>query len=244
MPKFSIVTVAYNSAGTIRQTIESLLGQTYDDFEYIIVDGLSTDGTVDIVRSYAQSFADKKVPYRVISEKDTGIYDAMNKGIRMAAGELIGLINSDDWYEPQALATVSKAYETTPFDVYYTNLRIHVRGMTVIKSSKLDTFPSTRHWNHPTTFIRKSVYDRHLYACERFYADWDLVLRLRKAGYRFVVGQEILANFRYGGISTEKDFRNALKRIAARYDAYRANGYSRLYLFECIAMETAKYLIS
>ena len=244
MPKFSIITVAYNSAKTIRQTIESVLGQTYTDLEYIIVDGLSGDGTAAIAREYAPGFADKGMPYRVISEKDSGIFDAMNKGIRLASGELVGLINSDDWYEPYALETVTRAYETVPFDVFYASLRLHIRDRTLIKRSKWDRLPSTRNWNHPTTFIRKSVYEVHKYACKNDYDDWDLMLRLRKQGYCFVIGEEVLANFRYGGLSTKKDITRIPKRIADRYEIYRANGYSRLYWLECVAVELAKYIIS
>ena len=101
----SIITVAYNSEKCIRKAIESVLNQTYPHIEYTIVDGLSKDNTVAVAKEYEEKFQEKGYTYRIVSEKDNGIYDAMNKGIRMATGELIGMINSDDWYEPIAVET-------------------------------------------------------------------------------------------------------------------------------------------
>ena len=91
--KVSIITVCSNSAATIRDAIDSVLGQTYADIEYIVVDGASTDGTVDILREYEEEIA------RIISEPDGGIYDALNKGISFATGDIVGILNSDDFYE-------------------------------------------------------------------------------------------------------------------------------------------------
>ena len=104
----SIVTVCYNSEKTIRKTIESVLAQTYGQVEYIIVDGASTDNTVAVAREYEEQFRQKGYTYRIVSEKDRGIYDAMNKGLALASGELIGIINSDDWYEPDAVKTAAE----------------------------------------------------------------------------------------------------------------------------------------
>ena len=239
----SIVTIAYNSEHTIAQTIESVLGQTYPHIEYYIIDGLSTDGTVALAQSYAPQFAAKDIRYTIISEKDNGIYDAMNKGIALCNGEIIGLINSDDWYEPDAVETVVKTYAKQPFDVYYADLRIHMPdGSSWIKHAKLGKFQTTRHWNHPTTFMRKQVYQQHQYGTEGLHDDWELILRLKKAGRRFVVENKVLANFRFGGASNARSLKMAKMRIGQRYRAYRKNGYSRLYWFECVLMEAAKFI--
>lgn len=101
-PLISIVTVSFNSEKTIRQTIESVLNQTYTNIEYNIVDGASTDRTVEIATQYKDDFEAKGIKYIITSEKDKGIYDAMNKGIARSHGEIVGLINSDDWYETDA----------------------------------------------------------------------------------------------------------------------------------------------
>ena len=104
--KFSIITVCFNSEKTIERTIRSVLNQTFSDYEYIIVDGASKDDTMKIVKSYEDKF-DGRLHY--ISEPDKGIYDAMNKGIRLAQGEIIGIVNSDDWLEDDSLMNVQQA---------------------------------------------------------------------------------------------------------------------------------------
>ena len=101
--KVSIITICFNSEAVIRKTIESVLNQTYTDIEYIIIDGASKDKTVEIAESYRLSLEGKGITFNVYSEPDKGIYDAMNKGINKATGELVGLINSGDWYEPSMI---------------------------------------------------------------------------------------------------------------------------------------------
>ena len=98
--KVSVITPCFNSEKTIRKTLDSVLNQTYNNYEYIIVDGKSTDGTLKIIEEYKTKFGEK---LKFISEKDTGIYDAMNKGIAMASGDIIGIVNSDDFYCLDAL---------------------------------------------------------------------------------------------------------------------------------------------
>ncbi|WP_418965060.1 glycosyltransferase, partial [Cetobacterium sp.] len=102
----SIVTVAYNSSKTIEKTIESVLNQSYKNIEYIIVDGESKDNTLEIIKKFQKNFENRGIKYKFISEKDNGIYDAMNKGISMCQGELVGMINSDDWYELDAVQNI------------------------------------------------------------------------------------------------------------------------------------------
>ena len=254
----SIITVCYNSEATIRKTIESVLAQTCPPMEYIIVDGSSSDGTLAVVQGFAEQFADANIDLRIVSEPDNGIYDAMNKGIRMARGQLVGIINSDDWYEPIALETAVKAMAEEPYDLFYADINlIRANGSILVKRSRLDRFPSSRHWNHPTTFITKQTYETDasgLYIAETFpegeillktvYDDFDLILRLRKAGKRIAIRNVVLANFRTGGASNEKSLKKCVNRLKARYGYYRRNGYSRLYIFECVAMEIAKFILA
>ncbi len=242
----SIITVAYNSEHCIRKAIESVLNQTYANVEYLIIDGQSTDNTVAIAKEYQNAFQEKGYSYRIFSEKDNGIYDAMNKGIRLATGDLIGLINSDDWYEPIAVETAVNAYKESPYDLFYADLNlIRADGSVIVKRSRLDRFPSSRHWNHPTTFITKQTYDEMgLYRCQTIYDDFDLILRLRRAGKKVCIKNVILANFRTGGVSNEKSLKKCLQRCKYRYQYYRNNNYSPLYIIECVAMEFAKLILS
>ena len=242
----TVITVCRNSEATIRDTLESVLAQTHPHIEYLIIDGHSGDRTLEIASGYKEAFSRKGYAYRIISEPDRGIYDAMNKGIALATGDLIGIINSDDWYEPQAVQRAVEEYARRPYDIFYADLNL-VRGdgSVLVKRSRRDRFPSSRHWNHPTTFIPRKVYAQlGGYRCQTLYDDFDLMLRLRRAGKRSVIRSEVLANFRTGGISTGKSIRQCLHRMRARYRCYRNNGYSRLYFLECAAMETAKMILS
>lgn len=243
-PLISIVTITYNSEKTLSQTIKSVLNQTYSNIQYIIKDGQSTDKTLEIARSYNEAFQRKGIEYCILSEKDDGIYEAMNYGIAHAKGEIVGLINSDDWYEINAIERVVDTYLETHFDVFYADLRILKKEKTIIKTSKFRRYVTSRDWNHPTTFIRNEIYEKYHYRTECIYDDFDLILRLRKAGYCFVVLNEVLANFRFGGVSNEKQLSKAIGRMKLRYQYYRRNGYSRFYILECVVMEMTKYLFA
>ena len=247
-PLITIITVSRNSAATIRQTIESVLHQTYPKVQYLIIDGASSDETVAIAETYREQMGQKGYRYQILSEPDHGIYDAMNKGIRMAEGELIGIINSDDWYEENALQVAAETWLKTKYDMFYADIRIWMQDQQgqwkekMIKHSRYRKLVVSRDWNHPTTFITREVYSKYQYKMESLHDDWDLVLRIRKAGYKIVIENQVLANFRFGGASNEKDIRKCIARGKARYRIYRNNGYSRWYFFECIAIEAVKWL--
>ena len=127
-PLVSITTATYNSEKTLARTIESVLNQTYAPLEYLIVDGLSKDRTISIARDYEEQFKKRGISYTIISEADKGMYDAINKGIRRANGVLIGNINSDDWYEPDAVERIVEKYLETQFDFLYGDLNIVLAG--------------------------------------------------------------------------------------------------------------------
>lgn len=242
----SIITVSFNSENTIRSTIESVLSQTYPCVEYIIVDGASTDNTVSVAREYQSRFDEKGYQYRIISEKDKGIYDAMNKGINMARGDIIGIINSDDWYEPLAVETAVNTYKKSTYDMFYASINlVKESGKTIVKRSKYDKFPTSRHWNHPTSFVTKKTYEElGAFRCEGIHDDFDFLLRVKKAGKKIVIGDEVLANFRTGGTSNDKSIKKCIRRCKDRYKCYRNNKYSRLYMFECVLMEISKFILS
>lgn len=241
----SVVTISYNSEATIRQTIESVLNQSVSCKEYFVIDGLSTDRTMEIADGYREKFAVRGVDYRIVSEKDHGLYDAMNKGIAMTSGAVVGLINSDDWYEKDAVETVIRQYEKEPFDMMYADLNMiqneRIRG---VKHARLRThYITTRDWNHPTTFIRRELYERYRYPCRSVYDDLDVLLKIRKNNHKVVIVNRVLANYRLGGRSNEKSFGAALERMRIKYRIYRENGYSRLYFLEAFFMEIGKWLL-
>jgi len=198
---------------------------------------------MDIVKEYQEKFKKKGMAYRYVSEPDADMYDAMNKGIHMASGELIGIINSDDWYEPNAVECAVQHYNQQPYDLFYADLRIIGSKGSFIKKAKDSRWITSRYWNHPTTFIPKAVYQKYPYKNENIHDDWDLILRIRKDGARVCVENQVLANFRRNGISHEKGLKKAMERAKMKYKIYRDNGYSRWYVVECYGMEMAKLVV-
>lgn len=242
--KVSIITVTFNSAATIRRAMESVLEQSLPAYEYFIIDGQSNDNTVEIAKSYADDFTAKGIRLCVVSEKDNGIYDAMNKGIRMASGDIIGMINSDDYYESCAIETVVESYKEEPFDLFYADLRmLRPDGSSFVKHSRNRTYATSRDWNHPTTFITKEIYNKYQYSTKTIHDDYDLILRIKKDGARTKVVNKVIANFMMNGVSHEKSIKKAWARVKVKYGIYRQNGYSPLYFFECFMVEVLKLII-
>lgn len=244
-PTVSIITVTYNSEKTLRHTIESVLAQTYTKIEYWIIDGASSDHTVEIAEAYRPKLQAKGIRYHILSEPDSGIYDAMNKGIRHATGEIIGIINSDDWYEPEAVQTAVETFQHTACDLMYANIRMYkADGSSFVKKARTRKFQTSRDWNHPTTFVRSECYKEHPFRQLGIHDDYGFFLQMRKLGKRIVTVDKVLADFHMGGASNHKDLKAAKKRIRDRYlYCYRINGYSRWYLIECVAIEAAKFLL-
>ena len=243
-PSVSIITVTYNSEATLKRTMDSVLMQTVPPLEYLIVDGCSKDKTLDIAKGMRGEFEDKGIALKIISEPDEGIYDAMNKGIAAASGDIIGMINSDDWYEPCAVETVVNAYKEEAFDIFYADLRMHMpSGATFVKKSRYRKYATSRDWNHPTTFITSKMYGRFKYRNDTIHDDYDLILRLRKAGAKTTVKNVVLADFTMNGTSHERSFKKAMERVKIKYGIYRDNGYSPLYFLECFMVEMAKLIV-
>ena len=203
IPLVSVITVAYNSVSTIEQTIKSVINQTYKNIEYIIIDGGSTDGTQDIVEKYKNNIS------QFISGKDNGIYDAMNKGIGLANGEIIGIINSDDWYEADAVENVVNAFAiNSEAGIVYGNV-FYVEENKKQKLKVPDNLKTLWYQMaipHSTIFIKNSVYKKFgLFDLEyKIAADYELIVRLYSKGVAFKYLNHVLANFRFGGISQRK----------------------------------------
>lgn len=198
----SIITPCFNSGNTIEKTILSVLNQTYDNIEYIIIDGQSQDNTLNIINKYMEHFGER---IKVVSEPDGGIYDAMNKGILLAKGSLIGIVNSDDYYETSTVELAVKKLSGDPYQVIYGLLRCLNKGKEASVVMYNHEFINERMITHPTCFITKRTYeDFGLYDCKyKSSADYELMLRLNKTGkVVFHSIYEIMSNFEVGGISS------------------------------------------
>lgn len=246
--KISVITIAYQAEEYITRTIKSILAQESGDYEleYIIVDGASTDRTISIAESYRKEVEQKGIEYRIISEKDQGIYDAMNKGIRLACGDIIGILNSGDTYEPCALSEVAKAFAGGDCELMFANVRlIRKDGSTVVKKARVRRFQTSRDWNHPTTFVRSALYKENPFPMLGVHDDYAFYLKMYKQGRKIVTIPVLLANFYLGGASNERNWKAIKQRIRDRYRyCYRINGYSRWYLFECIFIEMIKMILA
>ena len=242
--KISVITVTYNSEATLADTMQSVSEQSYLPYEYIIVDGKSTDGTLLLAESFRGKFEEKGVKLDIISEPDNGIYDAMNKGIDVASGDIIGIINSDDWYEKDALKIVAEEYEKEEFDLFYADIRmIKPDGSSFIKHARDRKYATSRDWNHPTTFITKRTYNRYHYGTKTIHDDYDLILRLKRDNVKTRVVNKTLADFRMNGVSHSRSISAAIKSIKTKYAIYRNNGYGPGYIFECVIVEMGKLII-
>lgn len=198
-PKVSIITVVYNGVKTIEKTILSVVEQPYCNIEYIIIDGGSTDGTLDIIKKYKDKIA------CVISEKDNGLYDAMNKGIRQATGDIIGILNSDDWYEKDSIAKVVSFFKNNDVDLVYGRMfYVFSNGIKMLAAlDSLDDLVYRMTIPHPTVFVKKCIYEKYgvFDTTYQLAADYDLLLRFYHMNVKFGFMDDVITFFRVGGSS-------------------------------------------
>lgn len=240
--KISIITTSYNSEKTLQDTLESILRQTYDNIELIVIDGLSTDSTVDIIKQYEVKF---KGRMRWISEKDKGIYDAMNKGIKMATGDIVGILNSDDFYSSDRIleevaASFKKDYK---IDAVYGDVHF-IHQDQPEKCARYYSSAYFRPWllrfgfmpAHPSFYVKREVYQRYgLYSLDyNIASDYDMMVRLF---YKHKIHAKYLkldfVTMRIGGIST-KNLHNRLQISKEDVIACKRNGMYTNFLFICV----------
>ena len=196
-PLVSIITVCLNGEDTIEQTIQSVINQTYTNIEYIIIDGVSTDGTLEIIDRYKNKIS------QLISEKDKGIYDAMNKGLKLATGDIIGILNSDDWYERDTVENIVNTLLEDRFaQVIYGNTNIYNRDNFMITKypAPIERLRTGMPIPHPPVFISGEVYKK--YGFETKYGrhgDRELLLKLYSQNYRFAYINKTIVNYRMPG---------------------------------------------
>ena len=238
----TILTVTYNCEKTVAKTIESVLNQTYDNIEYLLIDGASTDGTIEIANRYQEAFKTRGISYRIISEPDEGMYDALNRGAKLASGTLVGQINSDDQYESNAVEQMVSFYVSEGFDIAWADIRVVNGEKSFVKKAKIGKLWTTAGFCHPTMFSKREILLKYPYACRALDDDFDFILRAHKGGTNIKVLNEVLADYSFGGSFSKKGFKEMIKRIQCKYLTYRRNGFSRLYIFYSIAAEFAKFL--
>lgn len=228
--KISVITATWNSAGTLCDTMESVLSQTYPDIEHIIVDGGSTDETMRLVREYEPRYDGR---LRYVSEPDKGIYDAMNKGIRMATGEVVGILNSDDFYtSPDTVETLVGELERNHVDAVYGDIH-YVDDKDLDKCVRYYSSAGFRRWKmllgfmpaHPSFYCRKEVYERFgLFSTSyKVAADFENLLRLiyvGKISVKYI--PKDCVTMRTGGASTS-GLASHRQILADHVRAYREN---------------------
>lgn len=230
--KISIITITYNSAKTLSRALESVQSQTYPDIEHVIVDGASTDGTKSLIEHYARQHNN----VRWISEKDSGIYNALNKGIAMSTGDIIGFLHSDDMlFSPRSIEQIAAAFEDPEVDVVYGDLE-YCNGERVTRRWKSNTFnPRSLKYGwmppHPTVYVRKEVYNQVGEYDEwfRISADYDMMLRIFTAGYKSRYLPEVLVSMEVGGASN-KNRQARLSKTQEDYIVLRKNHIGAGYL--------------
>ncbi len=205
--KVSIITVVWNNVSTIKDAIDSVLEQTYDTIEYIVVDGASMDGTVEIVQSYGDKIT------KFVSEKDNGLYDAMNKGIGLATGDVVGILNSDDFYiDKFVIEKIVKEFQSKNVDSVFADL-VFVKPENIDKtvryydSSHFSPKKFAYGWMpaHPTFFVKREAYAKYgLFKTDyKIAADYELLTRFlakNKLNYSYI--KEPIVKMRIGGAST------------------------------------------
>lgn len=227
----SIITATFNSAKTLKDTIQSVLRQTNKDFEYLIIDGGSTDETIDIVKSYESEFSGR---LKWVSEKDQGIYDAMNKGIKMASGDVVGILNSDDYFtSDDILQTVDNAFKSHEIDAIYGDIHFIRDG----NPQKCVRYYSSRMFRpfwlrfgfmpaHPSFYCKREIFDKAgLYSLDyKIGADYEMMVRLfKRLKIKTLYVNKDFVTMRTGGASNT-NVRSRLTLIEEDVKACRENG--------------------
>lgn len=213
-PLVSIITVVFNGKKYLEQAIQSVINQSYKNIEYIIIDGGSTDGTIEIIKQYEDSIN------HWISESDRGLYDAMNKGIALASGEIIGILNSDDLYFQDTVLEVVKEYQKVqhPCVIYGNMLKFNdEQGKVSWHRGDLTdhAFKTARiAINHPTCFVQRSLYKKFGGFKPEYEvgADRELMMRFHNQGVTFINTNQTLAKFRLGGTTSYQSLVSIFKR--------------------------------
>lgn len=230
-PSFSVITAVFNRADTIGEALASVRSQDWPEVEHIVIDGASTDGTLDILRAQRERLG------VLVSEPDHGVYDALNKGLARCRGDVVGFLHADDVYaHERVLSRIAAAFGDPAVEAVYGDLEyLSRRTGRVVRRWRAGAFSPAklaRGWMppHPTFYVRRSVYQRlgRFDTRYRIAADYDLMLRfLGRGQVRSMYVPEVLVRMRLGGLSN-RSLRNILRKSSEDYRALRANGVGGL----------------
>lgn len=241
----TVLTVSFNAEKTISRTIESVINQTYTDIEYVVIDGASKDNTANIARSYVEGFNSRPGRLmRVISEPDKGMYDALNKGARLAHGVIVGQINADDWYETDAVQTMAELYEREHYALAWGSLNVITGSGNFIKHAKRGLLWTTSHWCHPAAFASRETLLEYPYPLTNSHDDFDFATHVYLDGKKIIPLDKVISNFTFGGMSTQKSLREVKKRVDEIYGIYKKYGMSKLYYLHRLLFEAVKYILT
>lgn len=212
--KISVITVCYNSVKTLEQTIKSVIAQNYDELEYIIIDGGSTDGTLDIIRKYNANIT------FWISESDHGLYDAMNKGLKVCTGEAVAFLNSDDWYDDNVLDRVNSFFEENDVDIVSGqtySVRDGIIKKNVFARDNDENVFFKLMYHHPALFVKKKLFEMtgNYDITYKIAADTDWIMRAYSDGAKILKVDDYFTFFRHGGLSS----RNVYETLKEQYKA-------------------------
>jgi glycosyltransferase involved in cell wall biosynthesis len=230
--KISIITVCFNAGKTIEKTIQSVLSQTYENIEYIIIDGMSKDNTLEIINRYRHKMA------QLVSEKDQGMYDALNKGITLATGDIVGILNADDVFASNNIVTeIGNSFKNSDADAIIADVAFINKGGNIIRSY------SSKHWNpnkfvwgfmppHPSFYCKRALFSRLGYYRSDFQiaADYELLIRfIYKSKIKYIYLPLLMVLMNVGGKSTNGIKSNIVINKEIKY-ACELNGLKTNYL--------------
>lgn len=195
-PKISVITPTFNCESTILRTVQSVISQGFDEIEYIVIDACSTDSTIEQISEY-------KEHVKLFSESDSGIFDGMNKGVELSQGQIIGIINSDDWYLSGSLQTVWDAFQNLDCDVLIGGVDVYLNNNQIESRIHNVNELETHMVSHPGVFVKRRVYEEigGYSLTYRVASDYDFLLRVLKSGYKLSAIQKSISAYSLGGYS-------------------------------------------
>lgn len=242
----SIITAVYNGESTIEDTILSVINQNYENFELLIVDSKSTDNTIKIINNYAINNSKIKLS----SEKDEGIYDAWNKGIKMSSGDVIIFVNSDDFLFPGALKSISDNFLLNEYDIFAGSISILNEKTKFYKKMYRSERPK-HSLNNPSVLTMGLCFKRQIFdtigSFDKSYkicADFDLICRCLNSGIRIQYSDLLINNMREGGISSDMKFEMIKKKEQFRASNSNTKGFNAKFLYKTIVNYTKSFLLN